>query len=150
MDADVIYIDFADLTGSYDHVVVIVQCLLGLDGYLVRLDGFTRFGCEIHRIYFTDYEMYDKLASQDSFALIGKAPVLKAPYVSFVDRSMIRAAKRRAVDYTLIIRPDYKIKDGHYFVRPHKHQSLQTVLHQWHSRGSRGHSAVPREPLSQK
>ncbi len=69
------YIDFIDLEGTFEEVLsasrvlgsasderneTAVKGFLGL-GYLVREDGFRKDGSEVHRVYFDNKDMLDKL-----------------------------------------------------------------------------------------
>lgn len=63
------YIDFADVVGTYKQVVNLCESLP--TGHLIREDGFTRRGVEIHRVYVTDKSISERVQTWKSYSSFG-------------------------------------------------------------------------------
>ncbi len=67
-----IYSDFADLIGNYEKTVEFIQAKM-IGPCLVRTDSFSRNGKEIHRVYLTNSDQYEKLKEFDNFPFVRKS-----------------------------------------------------------------------------
>lgn len=63
---DMLFREFADLTGTYKQVCNRVKSLPS-DKYWVRVDGFLHNNKEVHRVYLTEKSVYELLRKKDVF-----------------------------------------------------------------------------------